>query len=84
MGGACGLCVNTIFVAEKFAFFGKKVFSAERFTIKRLFYTSYKMAISVQIPMLKVNLLISSLHSSNEVHFLVFHLLSIQIHAIGM
>ena len=36
-------------------FFGKKVFSGERFRIKGLFYTSYKMAISVQNPMLKMS-----------------------------
>ena len=46
---------KTIFVAETLKFVEKKVFSGERFTIKGLFYTSYKMAISVQIPMLKVN-----------------------------
>ena len=58
MGGACGDRVKTIktkFVAEKVKFFGKKVFSSERLRIKGLFYTSYKMAISVKIPMLKVN-----------------------------
>ena len=58
MGGACGdgvKTIKTIFVAEKFKFFGKKVFSGERFRIKGLFYTSYKMAFSVQSPMLKVN-----------------------------
>ena len=43
MGGACGdrvKTIETIFVAEKFKFFGKKVFSAERFRIKGLFYTN--------------------------------------------
>ena len=35
--------------------FGEKAFSGERFRIKGLFYTSYKMAISVQNPMLEVN-----------------------------
>ena len=39
----------------KFNFFGKKLFSGEQFRIKGLFYTSYKMAYSVQNPMLKVN-----------------------------
>ena len=58
MGGACGdrvKTIKTIFVAEKIYFFGKKVFSGERLRIKGLFCTSYKMAISVQNPMLKVN-----------------------------
>ena len=58
MGGACGDLVKTIktmFVTEKFKFFGKEVFSGERFRFKGLFYTSYKMAISVQNPVLKVN-----------------------------
>ena len=47
--------IKTIFVTEKFKFFGKKVFSCKRFRFNGLFYTSYKMAISVQNPMLKVN-----------------------------
>ena len=47
--------IRTIFVAEKVKFFDKKVFSGEGFRIKGLFYTNYKMAISVQNPMLKVN-----------------------------
>ena len=47
--------IKTLFVAEKANFFGKKVFSDERFRIKGLFYTSYNMAISVQNPILKVN-----------------------------
>ena len=58
MGGPCGdrvKTIKTIFVAETFNFFGKKVLSAERFRIMGLFYTNYKMAISVQNPMLKVN-----------------------------
>ena len=47
--------LKTIFVAEKFEFSGKEVFSGERFTIKELFYTSYNMAISVQNLMLNMN-----------------------------
>ena len=47
--------IKTIFVTVKANFFGKKVFSGERFRTKELFYTSYNMAISVQNPMLKVN-----------------------------
>ena len=57
MSGACGdlvKTIKTIFIAEKFNFFGKKVFSGELFRITGLFYTSYEMAISVQNPMLKV------------------------------
>ena len=61
MGRAWGLCAcsrkndkNDI-RREKFKFFVKEVFSAEQFTINGLFYTSYKMAISVQNRMLKVN-----------------------------
>ena len=53
MGGACGdrvKTIKTIFFAEKFNFFGKKVFSGERFRIKGLFYTSCNIAISVQKP----------------------------------
>ena len=49
MGGVCGdrvKTIRTIFVAEKFKFFCKK--SVFRRTIQKLFYTSYKMAISVQ------------------------------------
>ena len=58
MSGACGdrvKTIKTIFVAEKFNFFDKKVFSGQRFRIKRLFYTSYRMAISVPNPLVKVN-----------------------------
>ena len=58
MGGACGdrvKTIKTILVAEKIKFFGKKSFSGERFRIKGLFYTNYKMTIPVQNPMLKVN-----------------------------
>ena len=58
MVGASDVRVKTIkttFVAEQFKFFGNTVFSGERFRYKRLFYTSYKMAISDQNPMLKVN-----------------------------
>ena len=58
MSEACGdlvKTIKTIFVAEKFNFFGNKVFSGERFSIKWLFYTIYKMAILVQKPMLKAN-----------------------------
>ena len=58
MGGACGDRVKTIkpiFVAEKFTFFGKKVFSGERFRIKGLLYMSYTIVISVQNLLLKVN-----------------------------
>ena len=58
MSGACGdllKTIKTIFVAEKFNIFGKDVFSGERFRIKGLFYASYKMTISVQNPMLKLN-----------------------------
>ena len=58
MGGVCGYrvkTITTIFVQEKSNFFGKKVFSCERFRIKGLFYTSYNMAISVQNSILKVN-----------------------------
>ena len=58
MGGACGdrvKTIKTIFVAEKVKFFGKNVFSGERLRIKGLFYTSCKIAISIQNPMLKVN-----------------------------
>ena len=47
--------IKTIFVAKKANFFGKKVFSGERFRIKGLFSTSYNMAISVQNLLLKVN-----------------------------
>ena len=36
-------------------FFSKEVFSGERFRTKGLFYTSYKMTISVQNHMFKVN-----------------------------
>ena len=39
----------------KIKFFGKEVFSGERFIIKGLIYTSYMKAISVPNPMLKVN-----------------------------
>ena len=46
--------IKTIFVVEKANFFGKKVFSGERFRIEGLFYTSYNVAISVKNPMLKV------------------------------
>ena len=49
---ACVKTIKTIFVAGKKI--GKKVFPGERFTMKGLFYTSFKMAISVQIPMSKV------------------------------
>ena len=41
--------IKTIFVAEKANFFGKKVFSGERFRIKGLFYTSYNMSISAKL-----------------------------------
>ena len=61
MGVACGdrvKTIKTILVAEKFNFFGKKVFSGERFRIKESFYTSFKIAISVQNPMLKMNYLL--------------------------
>ena len=44
-----------IFIADKFKFFSKKVFSGKLFRTTGLFYTSYKMAISVQNPMFKVN-----------------------------
>ena len=57
MGGACGdhvKTVKTMFVFENL-FFGKTVFSDERFRIMELFYTSYKIAISVQNSMLNVN-----------------------------
>ena len=50
MGRACGdrvKMIKTIFFAEKINFFGKKMFSSERFRIEGLFYTSYRMAISV-------------------------------------
>ena len=59
---ACSDLVKTIkaiFVAEKFNFFGKKGFLGERFRIKGLFYMSYKMTISVQSHMLKVNYFLS-------------------------
>ena len=60
MGEACDdrvKTIKTIFFTEKFKFFSKEVFAGERFKIKGLFYTNYKMAISVQNPMLKVSFL---------------------------
>ena len=45
--------IKTIFVAEKFKFFGKELFSGERFIIQGLFYTNCNMAMSVQNPMLR-------------------------------
>ena len=69
MGGACGLRVGprrnefltlkkTIDSIVKMSnLFGREVFSGERFSGMSLplFDTDYKMAISVQTPMLKVN-----------------------------
>ena len=59
MGGACDdrvKTIQTIFVAEKFKLFGKKVFSANDSDLRGYFTrASYKMASSVQNPMLKVN-----------------------------
>ena len=60
MGEACGdgeeNDKNDLRRGKKRNFFGKKVLLGERFRIKGLQgYTSYKMAISAQNPMLKVN-----------------------------
>ena len=55
MAGACGdrlKTIKTIFVAEKSNFFGKKVFSGERFRIVGVILHELHMA---QNPMLKVN-----------------------------
>ena len=56
MGGSWDLCacsrknIENDIRREKIKFFGKEVFSDERFTIKGLFYTSYRMAILDQNP----------------------------------
>ena len=57
-----------MFVAEKLNFFDKKLFSGERFRIMGLFYTSYKMAISVQNLMLKVNYFLYAADSRSRAH----------------
>ena len=60
MGGACGegdhvKTIKTIFVAGKNKIIRQESVLDERFRNKGLFYTSYKMAISDQNPMLNVN-----------------------------
>ena len=59
MGGTCGLCVKTIkrYLSRKILNYsaGNCFQESDSQLIKGFFYTSYKKAISIQIPMLKVN-----------------------------